>query len=170
MARNEGGRATRRKAEWRWKERGRERVGANTVEEGQAEEGGGRGRESETKRWGRGERLARVKSEGGKGRSEGWVVTAAGRYACRATRHDRLCCVCNDTRAATLPLLLSFSSPSCLFSLQPRLSHPSHPCIGRKGGNESCGEKQGVLARRSRGSAILRGSRSSLPISPPFKR
>lgn len=67
MARNEGGRATRRKAEWRWKERGRERVGANTVEEGQAEEGGGRGRESETKRWGRGGEIGAGEKRGREG-------------------------------------------------------------------------------------------------------
>lgn len=86
---------------------------------------------------GGGERSARVKSEGG------WVVTAEPvdtraepRVVQDATRHNlcRLCCVCNDTRAATLPLSpLPFSPPLLLLPSTPAFS-PFSPVYRKEGG------------------------------------
>lgn len=165
MARNEG-RAARRKAEWRSSRSGRKRE----LERAPCEREGGR--ESETKRWrerlGNGVKSAR---DGGRRRREG--------EGCNSSREpvDTGTSVQDATRQPVLrvrryardpPLSLSPSFPL----LQPRLSHPSHPSLRvQEGGkNESWREKQGVLARRSRGSAILRGSRSPFPSNVDFSR
>lgn len=79
------------------------------------------------------ERSARVKSEGG------WVVTAEPvdtraepRVVQDATRRNlcRLCCVCNDTRAATLPLS---PLPLLLLPSTPAFS-PFSPVYRKEGG------------------------------------